>query len=203
METKHPYKNTSLTDIPNEKWRDIPNYDGIYLISNMGRIKIYPRQKRGRNSTYTTKEKIKKQYIVESQTTKNSKPSRCLRVELTDENSISDNLYVSNIVGLVFLGKKKKRGEVYSHINKIWWDNRDSNIEVISVKEAVKKEQAMGLKKTYTGLRKKNGGYIYNYPKETDLYKNKKTGKIYTLKMILSDFDSVERGVLAVATTCP
>ena len=34
-----PFENYSLTDIPFEVWRDIPNYEGTYQISNMGRVK--------------------------------------------------------------------------------------------------------------------------------------------------------------------
>ena len=33
------YKNLSLEDLPNEEWRDVVGYEGLYQVSNMGRIK--------------------------------------------------------------------------------------------------------------------------------------------------------------------
>ncbi|MCB0541762.1 MAG: hypothetical protein KDE33_29945, partial [Bacteroidetes bacterium] len=34
----------NLEDLPNEEWRDIPGYDGIYQCSNYGRIKSLRRE---------------------------------------------------------------------------------------------------------------------------------------------------------------
>ena len=36
---KYPYQNTSLEDLKGEKWEDLPWLDGMYCISNFGRIK--------------------------------------------------------------------------------------------------------------------------------------------------------------------
>lgn len=33
------YKNTNLTNLPNEQWKDIKGFEGLYQVSNMGRIK--------------------------------------------------------------------------------------------------------------------------------------------------------------------
>ena len=37
------YQNQSLEDLPNETWRDIPSYEGIYQVSNLGRVKSLDR----------------------------------------------------------------------------------------------------------------------------------------------------------------
>ena len=37
------YKNLSLEDLPNEEWRDIVGYEGLYQVSNMGRVKSLER----------------------------------------------------------------------------------------------------------------------------------------------------------------
>ena len=33
----------NIKDLPNEIWKDIPNYEGIYQISNKGRVKSLTR----------------------------------------------------------------------------------------------------------------------------------------------------------------
>lgn len=40
---KEYWKNTDLKDLPKEKWKDIPDYEGYYRASNLGRIKSLPR----------------------------------------------------------------------------------------------------------------------------------------------------------------
>lgn len=50
-----------LTDLPNEKWCDIQDYEGIYQISCYGRIKSLPRTKRG--GCYVYSAKIMKLYL--------------------------------------------------------------------------------------------------------------------------------------------
>lgn len=37
------YQNLSLEDLPNEVWKDIPNYEGLYQVSNLGRVKSLQR----------------------------------------------------------------------------------------------------------------------------------------------------------------
>lgn len=38
------YKNLSLEDLEGEVWKDIPNYEGLYQVSNLGRVKSLPRK---------------------------------------------------------------------------------------------------------------------------------------------------------------
>ena len=38
-ETMEIYENLSVESLPNEEWRDIVGYEGLYQISNMGRVK--------------------------------------------------------------------------------------------------------------------------------------------------------------------
>lgn len=48
------YKNLDLNNLEGEEWRDIPNYEGLYTVSNMGRVKSL-------NYNRTKQEKILKQ----------------------------------------------------------------------------------------------------------------------------------------------
>jgi hypothetical protein len=57
------YQNLSLEDLPNEEWRDVVGYEGLYQVSNFGRVKrlncnVYKNDKKSRN----VKEKILSQY---------------------------------------------------------------------------------------------------------------------------------------------
>ena len=42
-----------------ELWKDIPNYVGIYMISNLGRIEILERKVKNRNGYRIVKRQIK------------------------------------------------------------------------------------------------------------------------------------------------
>ena len=35
----YPYQNLSLQDMPGEIWKDIPGWEGVYQVSNLGRVK--------------------------------------------------------------------------------------------------------------------------------------------------------------------
>lgn len=39
MKKTYPYQNLSLEDMKGELWKDIPNYEGYYQVSNFGRVK--------------------------------------------------------------------------------------------------------------------------------------------------------------------
>ncbi len=43
MERLYPYQHTSLEDLPEEVWKDIPGFEGYYQISTYGRIKSVAR----------------------------------------------------------------------------------------------------------------------------------------------------------------
>jgi hypothetical protein len=43
MTKKYPYQNRSLNNIYGEKWKDVPEYEGLYQVSNFGRVKSFPR----------------------------------------------------------------------------------------------------------------------------------------------------------------
>jgi hypothetical protein len=61
MPEKYPYQNFSLTDMKGEEWEDIPSFDGVFQISNYGRVKAVSRwvEVTGRQG-YWLKEKIRK-----------------------------------------------------------------------------------------------------------------------------------------------
>lgn len=95
-----------------EIWKDIPNYEGIYYVSTLGRIK----------STKTGKEKILKGYI---------NPYGYVAVSLSGKTKI-----VHRLVAIVFLNHTPCGFElVVNHKNFIRSDNRLENLEIVTARE--------------------------------------------------------------------
>lgn len=105
------YKNTNYSDLPNEEWKDVLGYEGLYMVSNLGRIK-----------SLLTNKILKQWYSGNKQ----------LMVTLCADG-IKHKQYVSKIVGTCFLGiADRKRNEVYVHLNMISTDNRVCNLAIES-----------------------------------------------------------------------
>ena len=52
------YKNLQIESLPNEIWKDIPDYEGLYQASNLGRIKSLKRFKQNYSKQQNVEEKI-------------------------------------------------------------------------------------------------------------------------------------------------
>ena len=109
----------------NEIWKDIPEYEGLYQVSNLGRVKSLERFRKGKNDSSTSvKEKIKKSVI--------SRNGYC-RVILWKE-SIGKWHCVHRLVYLAFNGPIPENMQV-NHINEIKTDNRLENLNLMTPKE--------------------------------------------------------------------
>lgn len=122
----------TLKDLPNEEWKDIPEYDGIYQCSNYGRIKSlkreYKRQTKNGFVIGYTKEIIKKPTKIKVKGTN----TEALYISLSVDG-VRKTDTVSQWVGVTFIGDKKK-GFHFQHKNKNSLDNRLSNIEQVKIK---------------------------------------------------------------------
>ena len=111
------YENLSLEDLPNEEWRDICGYEGIYQVSSYGRIKSLSRLNGGEHNRHLTKKKIIK-----------CKPNQngYLRVNLHSNGKLRQ-FAIHRLVGLAFI--PLVAGKYYiDHINGIRVDNRVENL---------------------------------------------------------------------------
>ena len=97
-----------------EIWKDIPNYEGLYQASNMGRIKSF----------YGLKEKILKPGIL----------NKGYYQVILCKQSIKKKYYVHRLVWSAFNGQIPKNIQV-NHINEIKTDNRLSNLNLMTAKE--------------------------------------------------------------------
>ncbi|MCI9110536.1 MAG: hypothetical protein HFH47_01840 [Bacilli bacterium] len=101
-----------------EVWKDIEGYEGLYQVSNFGRIKSLKRTTKYQNSERRVKEKIKGTFIGKQ---------GYLRVELS-KNGQNRKYNAHTLVAKAFLNKECKKLEV-NHINGIKTDNRVENLE--------------------------------------------------------------------------
>jgi hypothetical protein len=72
----YPYLNLSLCDIPGERWKDVPEFEGIYQASDLGRIKSLDREINHPLSTHKQflKGKVLKQSITSYKNIKTGEP---------------------------------------------------------------------------------------------------------------------------------
>lgn len=104
-----------------EVWRDIKDYEGLYQVSNMGRIKSLERKnKYKQNKEIIMKNLFDGNYIF-IRLSKNSKKKNCL---------------VHRLVAEAFLEKDYKK-EYVNHKNGIKTDNRVENLEWVTASENV------------------------------------------------------------------
>lgn len=100
------YKNLSLIDIEDEIWKPVIGYEGLYDVSNFGRIKIVKRNK------------IKTQNITKF---------GYLTFTISKENRIK-YVIAHRLVAQAFITNIEKKTQV-NHINGIKHDNRVENLE--------------------------------------------------------------------------
>lgn len=139
-------KNKSLEDLQGEVWKDIPDYEGFYQISNMGRVKSLLRvieKSNGRKMTFKSKIlSLNKHY-------KNEYLSVMIRIfEKHQRKSIH------RLVGELFVNNDEEKFEI-NHIDSDKSNNRFDNLEWVSRSEN-QTHMAKNKKKTsiYSGVYK-------------------------------------------------
>ncbi len=119
----------------NEIWKPIPDFEGLYEISNLGRVKALKRKKNCNRGWGWIKEHIMKQ------TTANSE---YCRVPLTNKEHIKKYYLVHRLVAQAFIDNPNNYPEV-NHINGDKLDNSVNNLEWCDRQYNIKHAYKMGL----------------------------------------------------------
>lgn len=102
-----------------EIWKEIPGYEGLYQVSNLGRVKSLSRDIWNGKAFFTSKEKILKPNIL---------AKGYLQVELKKDKKRHPS-QVHRLVALAFVNNPNVEYNQVNHINGQKQDNRADNLE--------------------------------------------------------------------------
>lgn len=131
------YFDDKTETIEGEIWKDIEGYEGLYQVSNLGRIKSMPRK--------GTKGGI----LTQHERCDNKHSKKYLRVALSKDHKTSW-FSVNRIVAEAFIENPENLPEV-DHINNDEKDNRVCNLQWITRKDNIVKDQGHKVRCVETG----------------------------------------------------
>lgn len=163
-----------------EVWKDVIGYEGLYEVSNMGRVRSVDRYVNSGGLGDKDRLSLKKGKILNCSPTKRG----YTRVSLSRESK-TNQVMIHRIVALAFLEPIEGKNNV-NHINGIKEDNRDCNLEFVNQRENVlhAKIYTMNKKCPFVSYLKKFNRY------ESSIIINGKTKKLGRFKTEEEAFNS-------------
>lgn len=121
-----------------EVWYPVPGYEGLYDVSNMGRVRSNSRPSRNWRAEWMTKPRIKKFTIASH---------GYLVARFTNQAGESKNIYLHSIMCTVFNGVQPEEDSTVNHKNGQKRDNRPENLEWVSQEDNTEHALEAGLAK--------------------------------------------------------
>lgn len=118
-----PYLNVDLKNLEGEEWRDIDFTEGIYQVSNLGRVKSIERVIQQGSRLVTLKERILKQHYSEKV------KGLMIKICCKSLGINSKGCYVNRLVAFAFLNSPLDNENDVIHINHNDKDNRLFNLK--------------------------------------------------------------------------
>lgn len=158
-----------------EEWRDISGYEGLYQVSNLGRVKSLGRIVDGVKRNKLPIKRIKVERILKQ----SLNPDGYAFIRLC-KDSIMTTKYVHKLVAISFLGEMS--GLHVDHINNVQKDNRLENLQWIFPRENTSKDRKGSSKFIGVSLRKNSKKWesyisINKRRKHLGLFNNEKDAK--------------------------
>lgn len=147
------YKNLSLEDLPGEEWRDVVGYEGLYQVSNLGRVKSIDRKVSCNGGLKLAKGRIIHQF---------SNGRGYLNIPLS-KDGYSKRKYVHRLVCESFIGNI---GDLeINHIDKCKTNNNVNNLEICTraYNMAYSKEDIMETVNRKCYMYDESGNFVREY----------------------------------------
>lgn len=154
------YKKALVQDLQGEVWKEVKGYEGLYQVSNFGRVKSLLRFNNYYNAIYKEqKKRIQKERLLNIRKT----PRGYLQVCLT-ANSLSNNKLVHRLVAEAFIPNPLNKPQV-NHIDGNKENNKVSNLEWMTSQENNKHAHKIGLNKSHNKRKVNQYDLDWNYIK--------------------------------------
>ena len=139
------YFNNKEDDFKNEIWKDIPNFEGHYQASTMGRLRSLNR---------SVNKKVGDEIFISSRTgrvfrLRYKKNRRYLSIRLSKDGN-TKGYPIHRIIAITFIPNPENKPQV-NHINGIKSDNRVENLSWMTSSENINHAISSGLNKSVVG----------------------------------------------------
>ena len=124
-----------------EIWKDIKGYEGLYQVSNLGRVKSLSRYSFGEGRQ---KRKLKEKIL------KPTNKKEYFKVRLYNRSGYKF-FKIHHLVAINFLNYSKSKKYIIDHVNNNKSDNRVENLQIITQRQNLSKDKKNKTSK-YTGV---------------------------------------------------